>query len=108
LSDNSFKLTTANAMNIGAQQTSESAQSLHQRLQQLITDMEDDHRAVSGNTLPAFRTARDELNQAFDGLTRWCSKNGIELEEGHRDAVTTDDDTQATYRSAQTGLQINV
>ncbi|GAA4917333.1 hypothetical protein LX16_3918 [Stackebrandtia albiflava] len=107
MSEQAFKLTTGDAMGLAGQQAGDSAQDMHTRLSQLIADMEEDHRAVSGNTLPAFRDARNDLTEAFNGLMRWCSQNGVDLSEGQQDAVTTDDEGQATFAAARTGLTIN-
>lgn len=108
MSDQKFTLTTADAMNIGAQQASDSSSDFGARLKTLMADMEMDHRAVAGTTLPAFREGQTQLNDAFAGLTRWCSMHGVQLGEGHQDAVNTDQDMQGTFHAAKTDLQINV
>ena len=120
MNDQKFTLTTADAMNIGAQQASDSSSDLAARLRTLIADMEMDHRAVAGTTLPAFREGQQQLNEAFAGLTRWCSMHGVQLRAGHQrqdasgrshlliNQFAKRTAIAACFHAAKTDLQINV
>lgn len=96
-----FGLTSANAMKIGSEQVGSSSEDIHGRLHQLISDMEEDRHALSGMSLPAFREARRELNDAINSLMRWAGLQSIDLSEGHQDAATTDDEAASHYTSAR-------
>jgi hypothetical protein len=100
MADHKFALTDGNAMKLAGDRAGASSEDIHARLHQLISDMEEDHKAVSGATLPAFRQARSELNNAINSLMRWAGLQSIDLAEGHQDAGVTDDEAASHYVKA--------
>jgi uncharacterized protein YukE len=91
-----------------ASRSQESGQGLNDRIKRLIEDLEDDAGAIQGSALASFRRGQNELVAAMNGLTEWCSQNGMNLHLGQTKLTATDADSEEGYAQAERTLSREV
>ena len=88
----------------GGVRLDEESQGLKDRLQSLLSVLEQDGQALQGGALRAYREGQAELVTGFNALLDWCARYGVNLNLGQEKINSADVDSEEAFAKAQTEL----
>ena len=99
-SANEFGLTTANALNVSANNHSISVEELFGQLRTLVGEMERDVMAQSGAALAQFQLAKADFVTAYNAMADKYGVSAMAQGQTSNDGVNTDTNNEGEYAGA--------